>query len=57
MHKKIYMRKQKEFSNLKKRNTSEEYYIVHARFSGSGIHWTITECDVTYRANGYNEAN
>lgn len=56
MHKKISMRKQKEFSNLKKRITSEEY-IVHASFSGSGIHWTITECDVTYRANGYNEAN
>lgn len=38
------------------KNPSEN--IVHATsFIGICIHWTITECDVIYRANGYNEAN
>lgn len=36
-------------------NISEN--IVHESFIGIGVHWTITECDATYRANGYNEAN
>lgn len=37
------------------RFTSEN--IVHASFIGIGVHWTITECDIIYKANGYNEAN
>lgn len=30
--------------------------IVHASFIGISVHGTITECDITCKANEYNEA-